>query len=350
MKKRSAGLALTHSSWINAWSLRGACAALGVDLRVPRGPRELPLPQIEADQKPDWQLFTEEASLREALAGRLPGRYWPERFPLELLDDKWAFAAWLSEHPEGPRGLPQWPLDAAPGSWTFPVLLKARHSWWGARKLPRGWVCRDAAALHAAKDRLDREGWPREAFFLQRWVGDAPMRLLAVCGFFDATDERRNLHCVTERVADYGQGPSSSAMLVTLQGEQRLVEQAQGVLRRLRYCGPYELEFVVARDGEWLLELNPRFWMQHGLFAAAGNGLVRRYLQLDAGPESGSPLPPMLWVDGIWLLRRLLRLDLEALAALWHWRVRRAHRLVICPTLAAALQAALWRAAGRRIA
>ena len=40
-----APLALTHSSWINAWTLHRACAALGVALQVDEAHRELPLPR-----------------------------------------------------------------------------------------------------------------------------------------------------------------------------------------------------------------------------------------------------------------------------------------------------------------
>jgi hypothetical protein len=340
--------ALTHSSWINAWTLRRACAALGVDLRVAPGPREMPLPQAAPGVVPQWLFFTEEASLAAALQGRLAGRFWPRRFPQPLLDDKWAFAAWLAEDPAGPQGLPQWPLEAARdrAGLPWPLMLKARHSWQGTHKLPRGWVCRTPAELDAALARLAADGLPPQAFFLQRWMADQPMRLLSVCGFFDAGDESRNLHLLTERVADYGPGPSSSAMLVTVPDEAQLAGQAAHVLRRLGYVGPYELEFIVCAQGSWLLELNARFWMQHGLFLATGNGLVRRYLGLDgAVPAAAPPPPPLAWIDGTWLLRRLAALDRRVPALLWHWLVKRGHRAVICPGLGAAAWTALWRAA-----
>lgn len=334
--------ASTHSSWINAWTLRRACAALGLDLRVQDERRTMPLPRLPAGAIAQWLFFTEERSLAQALAQPLPGtHFWPRQFPVALLDDKWAFASWLAEDPSGPQGLQQQSLvDTANPRW--PVLLKARHSWRGDRKLPRGWVCRSAAELQSALARIPsiEHDW----YFLQEWLGDLPMRLLSVAGFFDADDEERNLACVTERLAEYGAGPSSSALLITVRDELGLVGRAEHALRRLGYRGPFELEFVVAGDRARVLELNPRFWMQHGLFLAAGNGLVKRYLGAESAAERKLRLlpPGLQWADGFWLLRCLARGDFAPL------RSAMARRTMICPSPLATLGAALWRVGGER--
>jgi len=335
-------LGVTHSAWINAWTLRRACAALGVDLRVVVGRRQMPLPRLPEGRAAEWLFFTEERSLAQALAAPVPAaRHWPRTFPPALLDDKWAFAEWLAADPAGTRGLPQWPLAGSAAA-RWPLLLKARHSWRGERKLPRGWVCRSAAELEAALARLPaaERGW----YFLQQWFGDAPMRLLSVAGFFDAEDEDRCLACVTERLADYGAGPSSSALLVTIDDDLGLVERAAQMLRRLRYRGPYELEFVVAAGEVHVLELNPRFWMQHGLFLAAGNGLVKRYLGVETAADRACRLLPagLQWVDGFWLFRRLLRGDFVSLRRVME------RRTVMCPHALMVMGATFWRLGGER--
>ncbi len=348
-------LALTRSSWINAWTLRRACRELGVELRTTAAVRELPLPPARPGLRADWLFFTDEASLAGALANALAGpatgspRFLPQQFPAALLDDKQAFADWLAQDAAGPPGLAHWPLQRASLA-AYPLLLKSRHSWVDGRKLPRGWVCRDAGELALARSRLAGEGLNENWFFLQQWLGDAPMQLLSVAGFFDAADESRNLVGVTDRLADYGAGPSSSAMLVTVDDRHGLVELAARVLRRLSYCGPYEIEFIVTADGRCrVLELNPRFWMQHGLFLAAGNGLVRRYLGRDTTADRAAALPPgLLWIDGPWLLRRLVRFDRALLVRLWQRIVRCGDRAVVCPSLPALAGAALWRLFGGR--
>lgn len=342
-------LALTHSSWINAWTLRRACAALGVDLRVAPGPRQMPLPVLSAPGGEQWLFFTEEASLRRALTAMPPprGRFLPTAFPLELLDDKWAFAQYLAADPGGPQGLAQWTLQYAEQA-RFPLILKARHSWVGERKLPRGWVCADAgelAARRAALPGLDlREDW----FFLQEWLGaEGAHEVLSVAGFYDGQAPRRSLALLTRRLADYGGGgPSSSAMLATVADARGLIPATERVLARLGYRGPYEMEFIAAGGRCVMLELNPRFWMQHGLYLARGNALVRRYLGLDAAEAEVPPDLPQLWVDGFWLLRRVARLDLRVLADLFDWRYRRGHRLVFGPSLPAVMGTLLWRLFG----
>lgn len=356
-------LALTGSAWINAWTLARACRGLGVQVCVPPGTPGFPLPERRDGQRVQWQFFTEEASLRAALeaaaAGDAEGRFLPEAFPAALLDDKWAFAEFLAADDGGPRGLAQWPLaaldapsheaatltvgvsgssGAAGARPRFPLLLKARHSWWRGRKLPRGWVCRDASELAARLAGLDAEGLDRAHFFLQEWLGDDGHHVLSVGGFFDAADESRNLALVTDRVASYGEGPNSSAMLVTVPDVNGLVPAAWRVLRRLGYRGPFEMEFIEASGQCRVIELNPRFWMQHGLFLAIGNGLVRRYLGLPPEGEpaldpSRGPAPPLAWIDGTWLLRGLLRGDRNVLGPWWRWCGRRGYRAVVCPSI-----------------
>ena len=339
--------ALTHTSWINAWSLRRACRDLGVDLRVAAGPRDLPLPQIPPHVQPQWQFFTEEASLRRALESGLPGFFLPEHFPAALLDDKLAFADCLAADPDGPRALAHWSLaDAALAR--YPLLLKSRHSWVDGRKLPRGWVCRDVNELQGRLAQLEATQMRPAWFFLQEWLGDEPMRLLSVAGFFDADNEARTLTVVTERVADYGDsGPSSSAMLVTVDDDCGLIPATLRVLRGLGYRGPFEMEFIVNGAKACLLELNPRFWMQHGLFSVSGNGLVKRYIGRDTAADHAEPkpLPRLLWVDGTWLLRRMLRLDRRVIGTWWRWRSR-GYRTLCCPSLAFSLWAGLWRMLG----
>ena len=253
-------VALTHSSWINAWTLRRACADLGVRLCVPAGPREMPLPVLREGEVPQWLFFTEEASLRRALQERRAGdgpHFLPEQVPRELLDDKWAFAQFLAQDEGGPQGLRQWACTEAHRA-TYPLLLKARHSWFEGSKLPRGWLCADAEALATHRARLAALGLREEHYFLQEWLGEAGAHeVLSVAGFFDAATPQRNLALLTRRVRDYGDaGPSSSAMLVTEHDERGLIAATERVLARLHYRGPYEMEYIATRDGCLLLVLN----------------------------------------------------------------------------------------------
>ncbi|MFN0186994.1 MAG: hypothetical protein ACKVQR_24545 [Aquabacterium sp.] len=345
----TAPAALTHSSWINAWALHRACRRAGVALYTSDDAHGLPVPRLPQGQAVAWELMTDESALRRALQGQARGRFEPASYPLELLDDKWAFAQWLAQDPHGPQPLPQWALDAPDAR--YPLLLKARHSWVGSTKLPRGWVCHSANELRRRRAELPALGLQEGWFFLQAWRGDDAVRLWSVAGYFDAGDEVRSQLLLTERVAsDTASGPGSSAMLVTLGNDDpsaaAAVQACKAVLRRLHYRGPLEMEFIAAADSLQLLELNPRLWMQHGLFEAWGNGLVRRCLGQDTADDHTAarrPPPPLLWVNGIWWLQRLLRLDLSALQACWRLGRSAGRQVLVQPPLRIALLVPLRR-------
>jgi hypothetical protein len=321
---------LTFTSAANAYAIHAAAARCGVDVAT-ADPRQIfPLP-VASGQEAEWLFFTEEASLRRALLGEIRGRFLPARFPLELLDDKWAFAEWLCEQEGLPAPLRQWPLDSTDAA--FPCVLKAKHSWRGSRKLPRGWVCRSRQDLKAALVALSRESLEPDWFFLQEWLGEED------CRFHDHAKPARNFSAVLERIRG---GPGSlpnSTLAATVEDTGDLTSGARRVLDTLEFTGPFEIEFLVTRGRALLLELNPRFWLQHSIYIPFGNGLMKRYLGQDtpADDESQS-LPAIVWVDGLVLAKSLLRFDFRL------WREARAAsqvrsaRLMIWPALPTALR------------
>lgn len=114
--------AVTFSSGINAWSLKKTCAQLGVRLATTNHHPLLPISVVDESEIPEgaWLLFTEESSLLKYM--ECPGRYnfLPKSIPLAILDDKLAFADWLTSIGESPVPYSK-KLD---GANRFPVLLK----------------------------------------------------------------------------------------------------------------------------------------------------------------------------------------------------------------------------------
>jgi hypothetical protein len=333
---------LTFTSAANAYAIRSAAAPCGVAVATTDERRIFPLPAARGE-KAEWLFFTEEASLRRALLGEIRGRFLPARFPLELLDDKWALASWLREQEGLPAPVRQWPLDSPDVA--FPCVLKAKHSWRGSRKLPRGWVCRSPQELAKALGEATRQGLERDWFFLQEWLGDDRCRNLAVCGFHDHANPARNLTVVLERLRGGLGSLPNSTLAATVADTGNLTNAAARVLDALEFTGPFEIEFLVTEGRVFLLELNPRFWLQHSVFIPFGNGLMKRYLGQDtAADHAAPPLPAIVWEDGLALVKSLLRLDFRL------WRTARAAcqdrnaRLLIWPSVAMAL-----RVIGRRL-
>lgn len=336
------------SSWINAWALRAALAREGVTLQATA-------PALMLAQSPgrpaagDWLFFTEENSLARALAAPAGLQFLPRHFPSGLLDDKPAFEARCRA-----LGLPVLPAVDEPDAVAaigFPCILKARHSWRDGRRLPRGEVCRHAGDLQAARQRLAAAQLPEQWYYLQAWRADC--RNFSVCGFHDAAQPQRNLLAVTVRVLAAETGvPSCAALVATVDDPAGLLALTRRLLVDLDYTGPFELEFMVAADGTaFVLELNPRLWLQHGLFVACGNGLIRRCLGRDDSRDHAAAATQVprdaLWVDRYWLLRQLLR---GHWVSVWRCLVplRGGRRLLLQPATTAVLLA-LWRRLWRQL-
>ncbi len=327
---------LTFTSAANAFAIKAAAAKCGVAVATTESRPTFPLPTAAASAAA-WLFFTEEASLRRALLGEIHGRFLPAGFPIALLDDKSAFAAWLGRQPGLPAPMRQWPIDDLGAA--FPCVLKAKHSWRGSRKLPRGWVCRSRQELEHARGAVARAGLERDWFFLQEWLGNEDCRNLAVCGFHDHANPARNLSVVLERLRGGAGELPNSTVAATVADTEALTTAAARVLDRLEFTGPFEIEFLVAEGRVFLLELNPRFWLQHSIFIPFGNGLMKRYLGQDtAADHAAPPLPAIVWVDGLALVKSVLRFDFRLWRSAREACLERNARLLIWPSMPMALR------------
>lgn len=324
--------AITFSSYINAYTLFKGIESLGITFGTVDEKPILPIPFNPSVSQEDWLFCTEEASLRRALNGELAGHYLPRSFPLNLLDDKWALAEWLAKNPSLCKGLKQW--QVCDTSVNFPCLVKSKHSWQNQEKLPRGWVCRDGSDFQAALARITREGYTPESFFIQEWLGDGPCRVISVCGFHDTHAQKRNIVAVVERIAAHSEGLSCSSAVETIPDEWGLIDQATAILNALAFVGPYELEFLVVGNSVQVLELNPRFWMQHAIFLVAGNGLIKRYMGLDTDSDHQQRIiGNVVWIDGLHLINNVMNFHLNDVRLVLAKRFIEGKQVLIWPGL-----------------
>lgn len=306
--------AVTFTASTNARSLYQSAKALGVPFATVDPSGCLGVPTTKCLSSQDWLMFTEENSLEKALRGELSGHFHPRSFPLHLLDDKYAFAEFLKKETGLTLCVPHWSL-ANKDQVSFPCLVKAKKSWFEGSRVPRGWVCRSKKELEERLDTLRQGSIPLDCFFLQAWFGDkGQCEVLSVCGFHDADEANRNLTAVVRRVASAQAGLSCSAMVETVKDQWELRNRTRKILDALAFVGPFELEFLLVGSQVHVLELNPRFWMQHEIFFKKGNGVVKRYLGLDAPSDRETQqIEDVAWVDGIQLLMSLGTFDLRFL-------------------------------------
>jgi len=325
--------ALISSSYINAYAIFKGLSKLGIQgFTLDRYP-SFPIPSSPQSVQADYLFFTEEASLRLAMNGVLKGSYLPRHFPLKLLDDKWEFAEWLKESPRLPSSVLQWSLDDYELA-TYPCLLKAKHSWVDGVKSPRGWICYSKTVLRVHLDNLVSSGYNQDDFFIQQWLGDSEHRLISVCGFFDSLNHHRNLVSLVERMASHGKGLSCSSAVQVTDDSWRLVEKTALILDELQFTGPFEIEYLVLNECEFVLELNPRFWMQHSIFLQSGNGLLKRYLGVDNERDHEiAEIKNVVWIDGVHLVRCVLRLQLAFPLTALRTVCNKSLYVTFCPSL-----------------
>ena len=162
------------------------------------------------------------------------------------------------------------------------------RSWSGTKRHPRGRLIRN---------RTDLETWQRESVKYELAPSDwgyqiqlsaQPRDNVSVVGWHSATMHRS---IVTRRVAV----SSGIGWIVERVFDlSRLMNITRRVLNALDFHGPFELEFVrdPADDTYRVIELNPRFWMQHRLFQNLTDHAVMKHFlgeHVDINIARGGP-------------------------------------------------------------
>ena len=200
--------------------------------------------------------------------------------PEELIDDKLAFHDFLLAIDEQP--IPSYKLDEDFPN--YPIYLKAKHSWRNGVKIPRGWLCYNFEELQLRLDRLPQDGWSKDLFFLQNFLDYPVHNNISVSGYFDYLKLERNLLIVTRKTVGTSKIISGGLIVETIPDPQDLIQRTSIILANIQFNGPFEMEYYLDESSDiyYVLELNSRFWMQHGLFLRFfDNGLLKRYLNLD---------------------------------------------------------------------
>lgn len=357
------GWAIVSSHYVNAWGLADLIGATGWSGRIVclrRASEPAVLMSLYGRGVEVWEV-PDEGNLIDHLARRVP-----------LADRKWFFSTeersveeiraarghpWLASatcHPGPDCRLDEildrylfYDLIATKGFGEVPRTVTAdrdplaefgdqfyfryRRTWVRGRRTPLNRFIRGRAEWDAMRREGERLGYGPADWCYQEALSLAPGDNVSVCGWHDTADPR---YVATHKVLQFPdrQGNGDVVELIPLLPE--LATPTRRLLDELRFTGPFELEFVRdSRTGKYcLIELNPRFWMQHPLTGGnLGQALVRRYLGLSGDAVSNGP-PPLYWVNTTVALNRLLRLDFRG------WRYFRDPRAIRVPPVGVMLR------------
>jgi len=170
----------------------------------------------------------------------------------------------------------------------FPVFIKPRC----ARQWPylghnKGFVARNSAQLRERLEWTFAEGFPVLVQSVIR--GPDPNHCSVYCyvGEDCARDAACSYRILRKYPAGFGFGVFAESTV-----DAALERTALDLLRRLGIRGVAEVEFKCdERDGKWrLIEINPRFSLQHALASAAGLNLASlEYFDLIGAPAIAAP-------------------------------------------------------------
>ena len=283
--------------------------------------------------------------------GELPGlieeRYGREgRVFVFFTDERYhpAFAEWLARHPDSAircrlgstrhmlamldryefcrfietRGLASVPRTIPGTEDPFAAfgdsfIVRPRLSWFGVaqRERVKLVVGRDQFAA-ALADYAARGLAPAELSFQER-LSIRNRDNVSICGWYGPGV--RHLYC-SRKVLQYPPKTGGGDVVELLPSPPGVMEQAQAILAALEYDGPFELEFVCdQRAGEFkVTELNPRFWLQHGLVeAVSGCVLAGTCLGRAPVPVAAHERGLRYWVNPMYTAFRLLKGDPRSL-------------------------------------
>lgn len=240
---------------------------------------------------------------------------------LEVTLDRFALYKFL-----GDRRLWAAPLtiDGSEDPWRAfrgPFLLRFKRSWDGLGRLDRVQLVRTRSDLERLLKGYQRRGIAASNWCYQEVLSTAPSDNVSVSGWHGC---RVQSYCVTRPLARHPPIKGSALVCELVEGFEDLKAATRTILNDLEYSGPFELEFVKDQtSGTFkVIELNPRFWLQHLLVQqATGYALTRQYLGLSdevlsTGTGSGRATKKY-WINTSHVLAGVLRGKVGLAGYLW---------------------------------
>jgi len=195
-------------------------------------------------------------------------------------------------------------------------IMRARKSWNNGLKTPRVKIIEDKDSFESAISEFRRNGLEEKDWCFQEILSLRPEDNVSVSGWHD---ESASIMLVTRKLMQHPKWGGNGDIVEVVEPHTELLDVAKRILSELDFTGPFEMEFIRdQRNGEFkLIELNPRFWMQHEIIGQLSNdGLVRKYLNLDWKPnkegyERKSERRYSFWLYTPYVFYRLVRMDLR---------------------------------------
>lgn len=165
----------------------------------------------------------------------------------------------------------------------FPVFLKPKSSFVGDQRNPlKKMVVKEKSGLFKYLHHVKKLGISTDEIEIQELLSTETKDNVSVSGWYENGFYR---FYQTQKILQHPPKRGNGDVVKLMELNPVLEKQTLEVMQLLDYHGPFEAEFVKEAKGNKykLIEINPRFWMQHGLIEqVSGHLLVARYCGLSA--------------------------------------------------------------------
>jgi hypothetical protein len=345
--------AIVCGNHINAHTLVRSLERIGWAGRIVLLRHRVEAPGLAVCLNPQVEQWAADIRSLEELPALIEGRYGSDVVVL-FTDERYhqAFADWRQRHPHSPmrfhlgapahmtavldryefcRFIRERRLASVPrtirgeedpfAEYGEDFIVRPRLSWFGVAQRERVKLVHGREMHRQALADYASRGLRPDDLSYQERLSIRNQDNVSICGWFGPV--RRHLFC-SRKVLQYPPKTGGGDVVELVSPPAGILAQAEAILSALDYEGPFELEFVFdEKAGEFkVTELNPRFWLQHGLIeAATGHALVCACLgrEPQAAPPAGRA--PTHWVNPLYVFFRLAKGDVRGLR---HWLSRRA--------------------------
>jgi hypothetical protein len=188
-------------------------------------------------------------------------------------------------------------------------IIRMKRSWVGSEKLPRLSIVHGENELEKIEKDYESHGYTRDMWCYQELLSISDKHNVSVCGWHDPTYQQ---YAVTRKVVQHPPKIGNGDVVETMTDfPDELPNATKKILDALHYAGPFEMEFVFDLNSNTykVIELNPRYWMQHGLVEElTDHALVRRNIvETDLKEIPPEALPHRYWVNTNQALFRLAK-------------------------------------------
>jgi len=179
-------------------------------------------------------------------------------------------------------------------------FIRIRRSWHGLRRIPGVKLIKNKSGFIDAHQEYSQLGVTTSDLCYQEVLSCDPLNNVSVSGWHE---QGFNNYYTTRKIMMHPPQTGDGMVVELIEPPAVLLNYTSELLEKLCYAGPFELEFVIDNHtNEYkIIELNPRFWMQHGLIERiTGNEIVRRYLGGDWINTEKKENPKLrYWVNSI---------------------------------------------------